>query len=450
MTSFDLISMAIRNLWKRKLRTFLTILGVVIGTASIIVMVSLGIGMSEGFEEQLSQWGDIKAIEVSKSYQENSKVVLDDKAINRFMNIEGVETATPIVELNLKFLVGKNVANLNVRGVNPSSMEALGYNVSEGRLLHEGDTLSIVFGSDVSRRFYNPKTNSRTRWRNSSTKPKIDLMKDKIQMSYDRSFGEKKSVHIPTENATKTPTKAVEPYKVTAVGILESGDNYETSNCSYMPLEQVKKLKKEQEKYEKNQQGGGSSRTSTQTGYDSAVVKCEDIKIVQQVQQQIKDMGYEAYSLSDELTAMKNTSASLQGLLGAIGAVSLFVAAIGITNTMVMSIYERTREIGVMKVIGAAIKDIKRLFLVEAALIGFLGGLFGVGVSLLISMLLNSSGVQLLGGMMGMGGASKLSSIPAWLCLASLLFSSLVGIISGYFPAKRAMNLSAISAIRTE
>jgi ABC-type antimicrobial peptide transport system permease subunit len=450
MSSFDLISMAIRNLWKRKLRTFLTVLGVVIGTASIIVMVSLGIGMSESFEDQISQWGDIKAIQINKSSQNNSKVILDDKAINRFMSIEGVETATPIIEMNLKFLVGKNVANINVRGLNPASMEALGYNVSEGRLLHEGDTLSIVFGSEVSRRFYNPKTSSRNRRRNSSTKPTVDLMKDKIQMSYDRSFGEKKSVKLPTENINKTPTKAVEPYKVTAVGILESSDNYEVSNCSYMPIEQVKKLKKEQEKFEKSQYGGASGQANTQTGYDTAIVKCIDIEHVQQIQQQLKDMGYEAYSLSDELTAMKNTSASLQGLLGAIGAVSLFVAAIGITNTMVMSIYERTREIGVMKVIGAALKDIKRLFLVEAALIGFIGGLFGVAVSLLISMLLNSSGMQLLGGMLGMGGTSKLSSIPAWLCLASLIFSALVGILSGYFPAKRAMNLSAISAIRTE
>lgn len=448
MSSFDLMSMAIRNLWKRKLRTFLTILGVVIGTASIIVMVSLGIGMSEGFEEQLSQWGDIKAIEVNKPYQENSKVVLDDKAINNFMNIEGVETATPIVELNLKFLTGKNVAQLNVRGVNPSSMEALGYNVSEGRLLHEGDTLSIVFGSDIANRFYNPKTSSRNRWSDSYKPPEVDLMKDKILMSYDWSLGEKKSIRFETDD-TK-PTKAVEPYKVKAVGILEGGSSYETSNCSYMPIEQVKKIKKDQEKYEKSQYGGGSGNRNTQTGYDNAVVKCTDINTVQQVQQQIKDMGYEAYSLSDELTAMKNTSASLQGLLGAIGAVSLFVAAIGITNTMVMSIYERTREIGVMKVIGAALKDIKRLFLVEAALIGFLGGIFGVAVSLLISMLLNSSGVQLLGGMMGMGGTSKLSSIPVWLCIASLLFSSFVGIVSGYFPARRAMNLSALSAIKTE
>ena len=106
-------------------------------------------------------------------------------------------------------------------------------------------------------------------------------------------------------------------------------------------------------------------------------MKVSDLNKVQEVQQQIKDMGYQASSLTDQLNTMKETTKMLRIVLGAIGAVSLIVAAIGITNTMVMAIYERTREIGIMKVIGASLRDIKLLFLTEAAFIGFAGGVLG-------------------------------------------------------------------------
>lgn len=453
MSSLDLISMAIRNLWKRKLRTFLTVLGVVIGTASIIVMISLGIGMSKSFEEQLSQWGNIRIIEVYKPYNysydgmsvsvsggsgnSNDEVLLDDKAIEAIKQIDGVQEASPVINLYLYFLAkNKYVASASVNGIEPALLNALNYDVSEGRLLEEGDSEAIVFGGSISQRFYNP--NSRNPWNEDS--PEIDLMNDKLKMSYDWSLGQKNS----------SSSSKIKPYDIEVIGIME-GDNYEVSYQSYIPLEFAKKIQKEQQKYEQSNQGGGSGNKKTKdTGYENAMVLCTDTKVVQDVQAQIQAMGFQTYSLSDSLEYMNETSASLQKLLGAIGAVSLFVAAIGITNTMVMSIHERTKEIGVMKVIGASLKDIKRLFLVEAAVIGFLGGLLGVGISLALSHFLNSSGTQILGNMMGIGGGSTVSYIPTWLCAMGLLFSALVGIISGYFPARRAMKLSALSAIRSE
>jgi ABC-type antimicrobial peptide transport system permease subunit len=118
---------------------------------------------------------------------------------------------------------------------------------------------------------------------------------------------------------------------------------------------------------------------------------------------------------------------------------------------MIMAIYERTREIGVMKVIGAAIRDIKRLFLLESALIGFFGGLFGVGFSLLASYLLNNADITLFNEMQYIGGeGGGISLVTPWLCGAALGFASVIGLVSGYFPARRAMKLSALSAIRTE
>ena len=116
--------------------------------------------------------------------------------------------------------------------------------------------------------------------------------------------------------------------------------------------------------------GQRPSRNGQEDQYSSIRVKARDINQVESIQQQIKDMGYQTSSLSDILESMQKQSRTIMAILGAIGAVSLLVAAIGIANTMMMSIYERTKEIGIIKVLGADISDIQKLFLLEAAMIG--------------------------------------------------------------------------------
>ena len=209
-----------------------------------------------------------------------------------------------------------------------------------------------------------------------------------------------------------------------------------------MPLSLLEKLKEDEQKYRISQGWSSSYDNQKKGSYRYAQVKVKDMNDVKGIQDIIKEMGYEASSSLDYLEQMKETSKMLRFMLGAIGAVSLIVAAIGITNTMVMSIYERTREIGIMKVIGASIRDIKRLFLTEAAFIGFTGGVFGIILSFLASKLVNFFAT--------MQQSEMMSSIPLWLCGVSLIFATLVGIGAGYFPAKRATKLSALSAIKTE
>jgi ABC-type antimicrobial peptide transport system permease subunit len=214
-----------------------------------------------------------------------------------------------------------------------------------------------------------------------------------------------------------------------------------------MPIEQVQKLVKEKNKAEGNKMN--PQERNRQKGYQTIFVKVNDINKVQEVQTKIKDMGYNAYSLSDYLESMKKTSNIIQAVLGGIGAVSLLVAAIGITNTMVMSIYERTKEIGIMKVIGASLKDIKRLFLFEAGMIGLLGGIIGIALSEILSLIINKLGANFGNYMIG-GVETHISIIPIWLIFAAMGFTTIVGLVSGFYPAKRAMNLSALEAIRTE
>ena len=141
----------------------------------------------------------------------------------------------------------------------------------------------------------------------------------------------------------------------------------------------------------------------------------------------------------------------IQLILGGLGAVSLFVAALSIANTMTMAIYERTREIGVMKVLGCKLSKIREMFLLEAGMIGFVGGLIGIAVSYLLSFALNYFGpmLQTVVMMLPMYG-SKMSVIPVWLALLGLLFSTAIGVASGIMPANRAVKISALEAIRHE
>ena len=167
---------------------------------------------------------------------------------------------------------------------------------------------------------------------------------------------------------------------------------------------------------------------------------------VMEVQNAITDMGYQAYSNMQWLEQAQEQMDMIQAVLGGIGAVSLFVAAIGIANTMMMSIYERTKEIGVLKVLGCAMGDIRSMFLMEAGFIGFMGGAAGLGLSYGVSKLVN----RFLGSsFMGMG-SGDISRIPLWLSAAAVVFAIFIGMLAGLFPALRAMKLSPLAAIRNE
>ncbi len=430
MSSFDLINMALRNLWKRKLRTFLTVLGVIIGTASIVVMISVGIGMNVGYRQQIEEMGSLYVINVNAPYsgdkQTKDKVQIDTASLEKFRKIEGVEAVTPVLQEYFTLIDGRNVYDTSIMGILPETMEAMGLDVSTGRTLQEGDSMAVVLSAYAKTSFYNPKLSWQYRW-NGSQSIEIDPYNDKFQITYDNNYG------------TKQMDKSIKPKKIQVVG--EMKENSQNSYYTVMPLSDVEKMVTEREKYQKSK-GITSSSNKKKGVYDSAMVKADNINSVERIQQELKDMGFETYSLVDYLKQTQETSKMLQMVLGAIGAISLVVAAIGIANTMVMSIYERTREIGVMKVIGATVSDIRRLFLTEAAFIGFMGGLTGVAISYGVSKIVNVVGISM--------GKQTLSVIPIWLGLLGIIFATLVGVAAGFFPAVRATKLSALAAIKTE
>ena len=436
MKSVDFVKMGFKNLWRRKLRTILTVVGVVIGTFSIIIMMSLGIAMSEGYKKQLAEWGSLTKIEVNQynyNYNEDTgygvteKHNLDDTLVGTILAMPHVRAVTPILNVQANLKSGKYQSYITIVGIDPDTIQYFDFpEIAQGVALSNDNPSAILFGSDACY-FYNPKQNGS--WRGNSESP-VDLMTDKIKITFDNTWDDKK---IPKYN------------KLQVAGVLAKS-NGEFSYNAYGTIEQVKKWYKEQQKNDKHSSTSADKKDSF--SYNSIWISVDDIKYVQDVQDQIKAMGYGTYSLADNLNSMQETSNMLQLILGGIGAVSLLVSAIGIANTMVMSIYERTKEIGVMKVLGCLVTDIRKLFLFEASIIGFLGGVFGIGLSYLASFLLNKYAPEL-GSALGMYTGSEISVIPVWLALVALAFAVLIGIISGFYPAKRATKISALEAMRS-
>jgi len=452
MNRIDLFRMSAQNLLRRKTRSVLTIIGVMIGTASIVIMLSLGIAMDRQFQEQIESMGSLNIIEVMSNYYggymdmgdskgSNQQVFLNDQAVAQFEKISGVKAVMPQKTSYYKFGAGKMVGHVGVIGVKPENLEAFDFEVEEGRLLLAGDKEAILFGSQVAYNFYNPRLNNNYYWGGrgmNDNPPPVSLISDKLIMTTDWSYGER----VPAGEAPDS--KPAKHHDIKGVGILKQSNDEKDYNA-YMNIAYLEKIIAEDLKNERNNNNDRSQEVN-QNQYDSIKVKCENIEVVAAVQDKIKSLGYMTFSLTEILESMKKTSRTMQAILGGIGAVSLLVAAIGITNTMIMSIYERTKEIGIIKVLGADIADIKRLFLLEAALIGLIGGVIGLALSYSVSWVLNTIVPDMMGGMSGTG----ISYIPPILAIGALVFSTVIGIVSGYSPARRAMNLSALDAIRSE
>lgn len=451
MKKFDLILMALGNLWRRKVRTVLTILGVLIGTASITLMVSLGFGINQSYKSSLERMGSLNVIQVYNYYGggygvkvgggggDSDQIKLNDATCDEIASIPGVQAVLKMLETSVKFGSGRYVAWGSLLGINPDAMPYFDFVVDQGRLLEETDTNAIVFGSDVPGNFYNPK-DRRSNWGGypQDSEPVVNVLKDRLIMTFDMSYGE------PQRNPVEG-SRRPKRYNVEGVGLLSWEGSMNYSWYAVANIDYVKKIIKENERLQ------GNRRRNQETVYNQIKVRVKDLDKVVEVQNVIKEMGFQTYSLNDQMVELQKTSNIIQAVLGGIGAISLLVAALGITNTMVMSIYERTKEIGIMKVLGCLLKDIKNMFLIESGLIGFIGGIIGGLFSIGASFLLNKFLAPALMGQFGYGvQVEKISIIPPWLLLAVVIFSTFVGLISGYSPARRAMKLSALSAIRTE
>ena len=462
----DEISLSARNLLRRKGRTALTLVGVVIGTCMVVLMISLGIAQTKTNEEMLQSWGDLTQVQIygygTMMGSDGKPLYLDDAAIANIKQIPHVAAATPYAQANN--LEGEITAGRNGRytsdiynliGIDPTALEPMGFALQSGSwptntpASEKATKLQVLVGSSTGYNFQDSRKsyNSPKRYRyegqtdanGKELPPFVDIDKDKMTLTIKTGEGS---------------TEKSRSWELEIVGVLEpdGAKGYWTQSGIVLRIQDMKMLQKIYNDMTKTKEESKS--------YDQVYVKVDDLSNVTDVETAIHDLGFtNTYSMNQQREEMQKQVMNSQMIFGGIAAVSLLVAAINIINTMTMAIYERTREIGVMKVLGCELGNIRTMFLLESSTIGFIGGLIGLGISLIASFVLNNlsmlgQGLDLSGLMGGGyymgGGGGTISIIPPWLMLAALVFATLVGLVAGILPANKAVKISALEAIRHE
>ncbi len=440
----DLFIMGLKSLSRRKARTILTVSGVVIGSLSIIIMRSIGYGMENNFESQIMQQGGLTMITVSTNgdiYDEDGRwvdskqQVLNDNLVEQIKKIKHVRAVSPVVEKYATLLSGKYQSGVNITAMDLDTFESFDFpGLQYGVYPTAEDNTPIVFGFGSPYGFYD--YSSRMSY---MSKPiEVDLQTDKIELQFsDYAVDPKKK-----------------PFKLLLKNVAKMEQtNGEFDYSAYMDINYLKEIYR---KYCNTLSLEDRKRAiKSIQEYQMIKLNVDNINNVVEVQDKIDELGFKSYSQMQYLVPLQKASSTMQMVLGALGLVAMVVSAISIANTMVMSIYERTKEIGIMKVLGCIIMDIRKLFLFEAAIIGLFGGIIGIILGYIASWVINKFGAPIFGALMSGNYMydmtnTKFSIIPIYLPIAALAISVAVGLISGYFPARRATKISAIEAMKSE
>lgn len=451
MKNKDLVLICIQNLTRHMGRTMLTVLGVLVGCCSIIIMISIGIGMKERQDKMLLEMGDLTIITVYPLGSGGKSPKLDDNAIKKIREIEKVEIATPKLKaegVNMALYAGADRRYLaeytEIVGIDPEAARKLGYQLLDGTW-SEKKSYKVQIGENFAYSFSDTK---RPEGRNT-----VDIFggenEEDGSMNMPPAFFDpmKTPLTIEIDSGKGDDKKFTQKLEVTGRLKEDYGKGMETSMGVVMRTEDLEVLLNEQARLT-------GVKRNKRKGYDTAIVKAVTMQDVASVESAIQKMGYRTNSMESIRKPMEKEARQKQMMFGGLGAISLFVAALGITNTMIMSITERTREIGVMKSLGCFVDDIRKMFLLEAGMIGFLGGMAGTVLSLIISGIMNLvsgemtslSAAGIIGTLTAKG--ERLSVIPWWLSAFALVFSIVIGVGAGYYPANQAVSIPALEAIK--
>jgi putative ABC transport system permease protein len=398
MRLIDIFRMALGNLRRNRMRTALTVTGVVVGIGAIVFLVSLGFGLQELMVSKVANLDALTVITVRPGSKENTDI--NAGVVEKFKSFGEVVDVSPILSYPAQISVGKSSAETVVYGVEPKFFSLEDVKVDYGsKDLNDNKNEAIVSVA--------------------SLKP-LNLTNPDQVIGKVLQF---KIIQLDTEGNIEKD-EAGNTLKLKIVGMTSE----EKVKFTYVPLSIIKNLDGER--------------------YSSVKVRVADRKQVANVRKTIESMGYPTNSVKDTVDQIDQAFVIVKAVLGGFGMIALFVAAIGIFNTMTISLLERTHEIGIMKAIGGRNRDVALVFTAEAAMIGLLGGLFGVfsgwligfGIEGLVNFIATSVG----------GESNKYFSIPLNFMLIVIGFSFLVSTIAGIWPAKRAARLNPLEALRYE
>ena len=454
MKGRDLSELAVRNLREAVLRNSLTTLGVAVGVASLVAMLSLGVGLQTLASQRLTKSGLFDAIFVtsrgtrmpgppreSSSPREKFKP-LDDEARAQFAHLPDVKEVYPQIRFLTEVQYDGNTYSTNVLGLPESSRSLSAFDTITGAYFSsptaEEAILQMDFAKELSQQpasLVGKDITLRYAERQSTSAEEIAKEKD-----IDAQLDEMMSGGISIVSRQK---------KLRVVGVVESDPSAGVGGFGggrvFLPLKVAEQLHPAQANdVQEFVRGGGSGKPS----YGALTVRVKSPKDVTRIEDAIKNMGFQAFSLLDAAHSLRLVFTVFDVLLGLFGSLALTVASLGIINTLVMAILERRREIGVLKALGATDGDVRSLFFAEAGAMGLFGGIIGVALGWFIGQAL-TWGTTIYLRRQDLPPV-KISYVPWWLAASAIAFAIAVSLAAGLYPAGRAARLNPVEALRYE
>lgn len=482
MSFFDILYLALRNLRQAKLRAFLTTMGVIVGVAVIVTMISFGLGLQGNIFARLKALDLFNEVQVfgrglsslagldrparntdegqRRQRSRTATRILDDNGIKEMAAIQGVVYVEPDVSFGAFVRSNGKLLTQTVGGANIPNASTRFQQFAAGQMITSPDAAEAVVSERFIRNFgYAKPADAIGKTVELLAAPDEDKQnnEEEEQEEIPNFFG------IPLDDPGLDESNTgleVQTFRITGVisaevrgGIGPGGLRGMMTNADvYVPLQKARAWQLKHRgplsrvALALARQGGNLGAEQTE-GYDFAVVRVSDPVELTQVRAKITEMGFGSFSIVDEIDQIRTVFLIIDSVLGLLGGISLLVASFGIANTMIMSILERTREIGIMKAIGAEDREIKLIFFVEAAVIGLVGGVVGVLVAWGIDELANRLAYRFI---LKPQGAAFIDffSLPIYLTLGAILFALLVSITAALYPASRAARIDPVRALR--
>ncbi len=400
--SIDVIEVAAKNLKRAGIRTFLTLIGVIIGIAAIVSLLSIGQGLSVAIEQQFEQLGSntIFVIPGGMGGGDFSTISLTQVDIDKIEGTKGVESVVPIYTKSAVLEYNGQKVNISIMAADAkkvSIFENTGFfEVREGTMTSKNDSTGIVIGDNISKTFF------------------------------DRELNIRKKVII---NGEEFSVRGILAPQSQSIG----GGGPSTGGTIFMSLDAFYRITTEAER--KPGIIFVKSLSANEVKETADLIK-KDLE---------RKYGEKSISVSTSeqiLDPINSVLGLITLFLAGEGGISLIVGGIGIMNAMITSVMERTKEIGVMKALGASNNKILAIFVLEASFIGGIGGVIGIIVGYSLASIVAIVGES--------AGFNLIAYIGIEITLGALIFSMLVGMVSGLLPAIRAAKLDPVTALRYE